>query len=452
MKLEKFFSVPCISTDLPGPRSKELMARKSLTFMRPESPSKRGLAVKRSYNAMVEDLDGNAFLSFSASINAVGFNHPKVIEAVQKQLQTSLGGAGQSVPFIEYAEKLRKWLPGELSDGKIGYTATGSEAIDLMTRLARDYTKKRIIISYHGLNFGEGTIDCSRLAGVGKHMFKGGLSPLITEVLYAPWPYCYRCPIGHNFENCKLMCLSYFREIFESYYPEEIVGIIIEGLPANSGVLAPPPGYLQGLRKICDENGILLLVDEVFSGFGKTGKFLSVENWDIVPDIVCLGKSMGGGLPISAVATSSDIIDKSGSIARGTVGSFSGNVVSCAAAIATLEVMGEEKLLEKASRQGLMIRQRLNELSERFENIGDIRGIGFMIGIELVEDRETKAPANDLADRIVDNAYRKGLLIRSMGRYGNKNVIRLTPHLVTTKEQIEVGLSILEESFESAIA
>lgn len=451
MKIEKLFSVPCIRTEVPGPKTKALMKRKSLTFLRRESPQERGLAVKRSYNAIIEDLDGNAFLSFSASINAVGFNHPKVVKAVQKQIQTSSGGAGQSVPFIEYAEKLKKWLPGDLRDGKIGYTATGSEAIDLMTRIARDYTKKRIIISYHGLNFGEGTTDCSRLAGVGKHMFKGGLSPLITEVLYAPWPYCYRCPMGHDFENCSFVCLSYFREIFESFYPEDIVGIIIEGLPANSGVLAPPPGYLQGLRKICDENGILLLVDEVFSGFGKTGKFLSVENWDIVPDIVCLGKSMGGGLPISAVATSSDIIDKSGSIARGTVGSFSGNVVSCAAAIATLEVMGEEKLLEKASRQGLIIRQRLNELSERFDNIGDIRGIGLMLGIELVEDRKTKAPANELADRIVDNAYRKGLLIRSMGRYGNKNVIRLTPHLVTTEEQIDAGLRILEESFESAI-
>ena len=160
---------------------------------------------------------------------------------------------------------------------------------------------------------------------------------------------------------------------------------------------------------------------------------------------------MGGGLPISAVATSSDIIDKSGAIARGTVGSFSGNVVSCAAAIATLEVMEEEKLLEKASRQGLIIRQRLNELSERFDNIGDIRGLGLMIGIELVEDRKTKAPANELANRIVDNAYRKGLLIRSMGRYGNKNVIRLTPHLVTTEEQIDAGLRILEESFELAL-
>ncbi len=161
---------------------------------------------------------------------------------------------------------------------------------------------------------------------------------------------------------------------------------------------------------------------------------------------------MGGGLPISAVATSSDIIDKSGSIARGTVGSFSGNVVSCAATIATLEVLGEEKLLERASKQGLIIKQRLNELSERFDNIGDIRGIGMMIGIELVEDRKTKAPANDLTERIVDKAYRKGLLIRAFGRYGNKNVIRLTPHLVTTEEQIEAGLSILEESFESEIA
>lgn len=455
MKKEQIFSVPWISTDLPGPKTQEFMKRKSLTFLRPESPQARKIAIKKTYNAIIEDLDGNAFLSFSPSINAVGFNHPKVVEVVQKQIKITSGGAGLSnltVPFIECAEKIKKWLPGDLKDGKMGYTATGSEAIDLMTRIARDYTKKRIIISYHGLNFGEGTTDASRLAGVGTHKFKGGLSPLITETMYAPWPYCYRCPIGHQIGECDLACLSYFKEIFDSYYPEEIVGVIIEGLPANSGVLVPPPGYLQGIRKICNENGILLLVDEVFSGFGKTGKFLSVENWDIVPDIVCLGKSMGGGLPISAVATSGDIIDVSGSIARGTVGSSSGNVISCVAAIATMEVLEEEKLLEKASKRGLMIKQRLIELSERFDNIGDIRGIGMMIGIELVEERKTKAPANELTNRVLDNAYRKGLLIQAFGRYGNKNVIRLTPHLVTTEEQIEAGLNILEDSFEAAVS
>lgn len=449
MNIKKYVKTPQVSTELPGPKTRDLMNRKMLTFLRPQSPPKRGVAVKRSYGALVEDLDDNVFLSFNSSINAVGYNHPKVVKAVQEQIINISGGAGLSIPFVECAEKLKSMLPGDLTTGKIGYTATGSEAIDLMTRLARDYTKKKIIISFHGINFGEGTIDCSRLSGVGAHMFKGGLSPLITEILYAPWPYCYRCPLGHIYESCNLSCLTYFKEIFESYSPDQIVGIIIEGLPANSGVLIPPPGYLQGLKKICEENGLLLLVDEVFSGFGKTGKFLSVENWNIVPDIVCLGKSMGGGLPISAVATSADIIDKSGSIARGTVGSFSGQVLSCVAAIATMEVIEEEKLLDRSQKIGNIIKKRFMEFSEQHEIIGDIRAIGSMIGIELVKDRNSKAPANEEVDKVVDHAYRSGLLIRGFGRYGNRNVIRLTPHLVTTDEQVELALEILEDSLKS---
>jgi len=449
MKAEKLLSIPRISTILPGPRTNELIKRKTLSFLKPKPPSERpGFVIHRAFGAMIEDVDGNVFLDFSSSINAVGGCHPRIVSAIRNQITRLLSGGGQ--PFIECAEKLKEMLPGKLREGKIGYTTTGSEAIDLMTRLVRDYTKKRLIIGFHGANFGEGTSDCSRLAGKHEHMYKGGLVPLITEILFAPWPYCYRCPLGHCLENCDLACLSYFDEIFDSFSPEEIAAIIFESIPANSGVLVPPPGYIQGLGDLCKEHGIMLLADEVFSGFGKTGKMLAVENWDVVPDIVALGKSMGGGLPISAVATDAKIIDQCGAIARGTVGSFSGNVVSCAAAIATMEVIQEEKLLEKASRLGVYIKKRLKELAERYELIGDIREIGLMIGIELVKDKKIKIPATDQAESIQLYAYKKGLLIRRVGRYGYRNVLRMTPHLVTTKEQVDVGLEILEESLKIA--
>jgi 4-aminobutyrate aminotransferase-like enzyme len=188
----------------------------------------------------------------------------------------------------------------------------------------------------------------------------------------------------------------------------------------------------------------MYLVDEVFSGFGKTGKILAVENWNVVPDIVCLGKSMGGGLPISAVATSSEIIDECDFLALGTQGSFSGNVISCAATIATMEVIKEERLLEKASRHGSYIMKRLVELSEKYEIIGDVRGLGLMLGIELVENRKTKVPANIKAKEIQNMAYKKGLLLSKVGRY--ENILRLTPHLVATEKQIDLGLEILEEA------
>lgn len=394
---------------------------------------------------MLEDLDGNVFLDFDWPLNAVGYNHPKVVAVIRDQITRLIGVSNiLTVPFIECAEKLKEMLPGELRDGKIGYVTTGSESIDLGARLARAYTGRRLIISFHGAHFGEGTSDCSRLAGDSAPRYKGGLEPLTTETLFAPYPYCYRCPFNHSLESCDLACLSYFDEIFGSFSPEDVAAVIPEGLPANSGVQVPPDGYLQGLRSICDENGIMFIDDEVFSGFGKTGKFLAVENWDVVPDIVCLGKAMGGGLPISAVATKSEIIDKCDFLALGTQGSFSGNVVGCAAAIATMEVMDEEKLMENAARVGAYMIRRLEELAESYEIIGDVRGVGLMLALELVEDTRTKEPATEKTGIIFENAFKRGLLLTRVGRYGN--ILRMTPHLVVTEEQADIGLDIIDRS------
>jgi 4-aminobutyrate aminotransferase/(S)-3-amino-2-methylpropionate transaminase len=245
------------------------------------------------------------------------------------------------------------------------------------------------------------------------------------------------------------MCVSYFEEIFQTFSPDDIAGIIVEGLPANSGILIPPPGYMEGLRSICDKYGIMFLVDEVYSGFGRTGKFLAVENWNVIPDIVCLGKAMGSGLPISAVAAKAEIINQCDFLGAGAQGSFSGNIASCTASIATIELIKEEGLLGKASRVGEYMKGRLDELAERYERIGDIRGIGLMIGLELVKDRYRKVPGTEEAQRVQQNALGRGLLISRVGRYGN--VIRMSPHLVTTREQADTGLEILEDSLKSAI-
>jgi len=447
MGSEKIFSNPKISTALPGPKTNELLQRKMFSFLKTDLPRLQGFVANRAFGPWVEDVDGNVFLNFNSSINAVGECHPKVVAAIRDQITRLISGSGR--PFIEYAEKLKEVLPSEFKEGKIGYTATGSEAIDLMTRLAREYSKKRVIISFHGVNFGEGTSDCSRLAGNAGQMYKGGIIPLISEVAYAPWPYCYRCPLGHSRKDCDLYCLSYFNEIFESISPDNVAAIITEGLPANSGVMVPPFEYMQGLRSLCTKHGIMLLIDEIFSGFGKTGKMLAIENYNIIPDIVAVGKSMGGGLPISAVASKADIIDKCGSIARGTVGSFSGNVVSCVAAMATIEVIKEEKLFENASKLGVYLKHRLEELALRYDIIGDVRGIGLMIGVELVKDRKTKIPATDEAKNIQEYAYRKGLLLGRAGRYNYNNVLRMTPYLGTTQEQADLALDILEGSLKS---
>ncbi len=437
--------LPKIVTVPPGPKTLELMRRKRESF----TLNYLGrLAPKKTYGSIIEDIDGNIFLDFKSNTNAIGHNHPKVVSAIKDQVEKLLGVSPILTPaFIECAEKLKQTLPGKtLKSGKIGYATTGSETIDMSTRLARSFTGKRLIVSFYGHHFGEGTSDCSRLAGDKKPIYKGGLEPLISEILFAPWPYCYRCPLGHEKEDCDLDCLKFFDEIFQSFSHEDIAGIILEGLPAD-GILTPPKGYLKGLRSLCDRYEILFIVDEVFSGFGKTGKFLAVENWGIIPDIVCLGKTMGGGLPISAVATSRDIIDDSDFLKQGTQGSFSGNAVSCASAIATMEVMEDENLLEKAEKFGLIINQRLSEFAENNEYVGDVRGLGFMQSIELVEDKYKKIPSEKKAKQVVNYAFKNGVLINTCGR--NRNVVRLIPHLVVKETQILKGLEIIEKALKT---
>jgi 4-aminobutyrate aminotransferase/(S)-3-amino-2-methylpropionate transaminase len=445
MKGNKGESPPQILAPLPGIETRKLIQRKMQSFT---TTNPGTIAPKSSLGSIIEDIDGNTFLDFSAHVNAVGYNHPKVVSAIKSVISELLGVSPiLTTPFIECAEKIKSLLPGDLNKGKLAYTTTGSEAIDLGTRVARGFTERKLIISYHGTHYGEGTSDCSRLAGDYRPRYKGGLEPLISEILFAPYPYCYRCPLGHSLKGCDLDCLSYFEVIFNSFSPNDVAAVLIEGLPANSGILVPPSGYLQGLKSMCSENGIQLLVDEVYSGFGKTGKMLAVENWNIVPDIVCLGKSMGGGLPISAVVAPIEVIDQCDFLSLGTQGSFSGNVISCAASIATMDVIQEEQLFDKAVKSGKYMKQRLIEFADCYDMIGDVRGVGLMLALEMVKNRQTKVPARKVAETIRQKAYENGLLVSLVGQ--NKNILRMTPHLVVTREQIEIGLDILENSIKS---
>lgn len=439
MKKNEYISSPRILTDFLGPKTSELIQRKVRSFTKNRPGT---IAYQKASGSLIEDIDGNVFLDFSSNINAVGKTHPRVVAAIHSQIDMLLEGSGLSLPFIECAEKLKEMLPGELREGKINYTTTGSEAIDLATRIARGYTGRKLIISFFRTHFGSGTSDIIRLSTDSR---KGGLTPLISDTIFAPWPYCYRCSWGHSSEKCNLACLLYFEELFLNFSPENFAGIIYEGVPANAGVLVPPPGYVEGLRTLCEEYGIMFMVDEVFSGFGKTGKFLSIENWNVTPDLVCLGKSMGGGLPISAVAAKSEIIDHCDFLTHGTQGSFSGNIVSCAASIATMKVIQDEGLLGRARRLGDYMKKRLEEFYEMYHIIGDVRGLGLMIGLELVTDRDKKVPATEQTEQIQRQALKNGLLLSRVGRH--KNVIRMTPHLVVTDEQVDLSLEILEESF-----
>jgi 4-aminobutyrate aminotransferase-like enzyme len=436
---ENIYKSPKILTSLPGPNTKKLIQRKVNSF----TPLKPGnIAARKEHGSWIEDVDGNVFLDFKTNVNTVGRAHPNIIRAVKEQLTQLTIGSRLSPPFLECAERLKEMLNPPLKYGKINYATTGSEAIDLGLRVAREFTERKLIISFFRTHYGRGSSEVQRYS---TDHHKGGLSNIISDILFVPWPYCYRCPWKMAPENCSLRCIDYFEELFLSFSPDKIAGILFEGIPANGGVLVPPDDYYHRLKSLSEKNGIQLIDDEVFSGFGKTGKFLAVDHWDITPDIVCLGKSMGGGFPISAVATRSEIIDKCMFLSDGTLGSFSGSIVSCAATLATIETMEKDKLLSNASNLGHYILKRLIELSEKTDLIGDVRGRGLMIGIELVKDRKSKEPAIKEAEIIQRKSYENGLLVSSVGAY--RNVIRLIPHLIVTRGEIDTGLEILEKAF-----
>jgi 4-aminobutyrate aminotransferase len=340
---------------------------------------------------------------------------------------------------VALAEKLAKLAPGK-GKKKVFFTNSGTEAIEAAIKLARYHTGRKKLISFFGAFHGRtlGALSLTASRAVQREKF----GPLIPEVYQVGYGYCYRCPYNLKYPDCHIACVSYIEEapFKETVPPEEVAAIVVEPIQGEGGLVMPPPGYHQMLRELTRRHKILLIVDEVQSGMGRTGKMFAIEHWGVEPDIIAVAKGIASGMPLGAIIARSELVDwEPGSHAS----TFGGNPVACAAALVTLQLL-EEGLVKNARTVGEHLKIKLLDLARKFPSIGDVRGVGLMMGVELVKDRETKEPAPEKRNQIVQKAFRKGLLLLGCGESG----IRFTPPLVITKKEIDLGIEILEDCFE----
>ena len=437
--------LPRLVTALPGPKAK-VVVEQDAKYMSPSYTRDYPLVAKRGTGAVVEDVDGNTFLDFAAGIAvcSTGHCHPKVVAAIQKQAAELIHMSGtdfyyESMPQL--AAKLAATVPGSEAK-KVFFTNSGTEAVEGAIKLARYTTKRDKMIAFYGCFHGRTMGALSLTAS--KATQRKGFGALLAGVEHIPYPYAYRCDLGHTAETCGVEVLELLQnQIFKRLFdPEEVAGIIIEPIQGEGGYVPAPKFFLQELQRICRQHGIMLIADEVQSGMGRTGKWWASEHAGIEPDILCSAKGIASGMPLGAfVARESVMRWKPGS--HGTT--FGGNPVCIAAAQATMELI-ESEYLKNAQTMGDYLFAKTADWTKRFPIVGDVRGRGLMIGVEIVRDQRTKEKAADLRNKIVDLAFRKGLLILGAG----ENTIRLSPPLLIEREQADFAVSTLEQCFREA--
>jgi len=388
----------------------------------------------------VRDPDGNEFLDFTAGIAVTntGHCHPRVVRAIREQASQLLHMSGTDFYYevqVQLAEKLASLAPGK-GKKKVFFTNSGAEAIEAAIKLARYHTGREKLISFfgafHGRTLGALSLTASRV--VQREKF-GPLLPGVHQVGYG---YCYRCPYNLRYPECNISCVSYLEEeLFKrTVPPEEVAAIVVEPIQGEGGMVMPPAGYHEMLRDLTRRHKILLIADEVQSGMGRTGKMFAIEHWGVEPDVTCVAKGIASGMPLGAIIARSDLLDWGPGSHAST---FGGNPVACRAALETLELL-ETRLMRNAGVMGEYLKTRLLELARRYPSMGDVRGAGLMLGIELVKDRVTKEPAVDMRNKIIQKAFRRGLLLLGCGESG----IRFTPPLVVTKKEVDVAIEILD--------
>ena len=425
--------------------SKELLERRLKNI--PQGPFNTTPAfIKDAKGACMVDVDGKRFIDFAGGIgvNNVGHSHPKVVQAIKDQADSFIHTCfhvAMYEPYVELAEKLNDLAPGNFEKMTM-FANSGAEAVENAVKIARYATKRSGIICFENAFHGRTQLAMSLTSKI--KPYKLNFGPFVPEIYRMPFAYCYRCPFNLEYPSCNTFCADYLEDFFiGNVAPENTAAVIAEPIQGEGGFITPPPEYFPKLQKICAKYDIALIIDEVQAGAGRTGKFFAIEHWGIEPDIITLAKSFAGGMPLSAVTGKSYLMEKPH--IGGLGGTYSGNPVSCRAALAVLEILLEDGLLKTAQSLGETLLEKFISLQEKHEIIGDVRGKGPMLGLELVKDRITKEPAAEETKKLVQLCYEKGLVILSCGNYGN--VIRTLMPLVITKEELDTGLSILEESF-----
>ncbi len=431
--------LPRLVTPLPGPAAKKWVQLDD-QYVSPSYTRAYPLVVKTGRGAVVEDVDGNVFLDFAAGIAVVatGHCHPQVVAAIQQQAAELIHMSGTDFYYPsmpDLAQKLTAIAPGK-DPKKVYFSNSGTEAVEAALKLARYHTKRDKFIAFYGAFHGRTMGSLSLTAS--KAVQRKGFGTLLAGVHHIPYGYCYRCPYGLQPESCCTECATVLeREIFKKIVdPEEVAAIVVEPFQGEGGYLPGPPEFLLELQRICRKYGILLVADEVQSGMGRTGKWWGGDHAGLEPDIICLAKGIASGMPLGATIARASVMNwKPGAHAS----TFGGNPVCIAAALVTMDLV-KRQYMENARRLGEFILARVADWRERHKIVGDIRGKGLMIGIEIVRDQKTKEKAHELRERIVNLAFTKGLLMLGAG----ENTLRISPPLVIDEEQADFAVRTLD--------
>lgn len=406
------------------------------------------ITIEKGENATLYDIKGNKYIDFTSGIGVTSLGHanPELVEVAVKQLKKLWHTCFMVMnyrPYVELARRLAEIAPGNFKK-QVLLQNSGSEAIDNAIKIAKQVTGKPYIITYENSFHGRSSYGYA-LALTGKYKpYKANTEPMIPGVEFIPYPYCYRCIFKQEYPGCGLACLDYIKKWFISTRvpPERIAAFVVEIIQGEGGFVVAPLDYVRELKKFLNENGILLIDDEVQAGWGKTGRMWAIEHYGVEPDIMVTAKAIANGLPLSAVIGRKEIMEKTSPGSFG--GTYGGNPVSCAVALKVIEIMQRDSIPTRATHLGRIMKKRLEEMQEKFEIIGDVRGLGAMQAIELVKDKKTKEPAMKETEKIITRAREKGLLLLRAGIFSN--VIRFHPPLTIEEELLNKGLDILEES------
>jgi 4-aminobutyrate aminotransferase/(S)-3-amino-2-methylpropionate transaminase len=432
-----------LQTQIPGPRSREVLARKERVVADPLSVY-LPIVTDAGHGATLTDIDGNTFVDFTGGVGClnVGHAHPRVVDAVQEQAARFLHTDFTIVPYEVYvtlAERLLALTPFT-GPAKAAFFNAGTEAVENAVKFARAYTRRPAVIAFEGGFHGRTMMSLTLTSKT--HPYKAGFGPFAPEVYRVPYPNAYRGVSASD----ALAALE--RTFATQVAAETVAAIVFEPVQGEAGFIVPSQEFVKGLREICDREGIVLVADEVQSGYGRTGRMFAIEHFDVEPDLITVAKSIAAGLPLSGVLGRAAIMDAPGDNAVG--GTYVGNPVAQAAAVAVLDVIEDEGLLDRAVRVGETVRGRMSAWQRRYAAIGDVRGLGAMLAIELVRDPATKEPAPELAGRVTEEAAKRGVLLLKAGISGN--CIRVLCPLVITDSELEEGLGAWEEALEAVLA
>ncbi len=433
---------PKIVTKPPGPKAKKFIERDSKVMSQSLTRTSPLVGVDES-GVWVKDIDGNIFMDLGSGIAVtnVGHKHPKVVEAIKRQSDKLIflnSCDYYTLPQVELADRLCQVTPGNF-EKRVFFGNSGTEAVEAALKIAQWHTRNFYVIGFIGGFHGRtmGSLQLTTTSVGARRHFKG----MMQGVFHVPYAYCYRCPFKQEYPDCGMWCVNYIEETMlkKVIPPDDVACMVVEPIQGAAGYIVPPDEFLPALAKLCKKHGIIFVDDEVQSGFCRTGKWFACQHWGVEPDIITVSKAIAGGLPCGATIARKELMDWDPGAHENTLG---GNPVVCEAALAVIDILKEERLDKNAEQVGGFLLKRFKEMAETHEIIGDVRGKGMMIGLEFVKNRRTKEYATEFRNKLLDEAFERGLMLLAAGRAS----LRLAPPLVLTKEQAEVALEIFEDS------